>query len=49
MIVAGLYSVLWGKTKEMATLEAQETDANIKPNAAAMEIEKNDLELQLHK
>ncbi|PRQ42448.1 putative EamA domain-containing protein [Rosa chinensis] len=49
LIVAGLYSVLWGKTKETAKHNGKETDANTKPNASAKEIEKNDLELQLPK
>ncbi|KAL6132823.1 hypothetical protein ACLB2K_065062 [Fragaria x ananassa] len=49
LIVAGLYSVLWGKTRETATLEGKETDANTKLDAVFKEIEKNDLELQLQK
>ena len=48
--MAGLYSVLWGKTKETAELEGREiVDADTKPNAAVKEFEKIDLELQLHK
>ncbi|XP_004302299.1 PREDICTED: WAT1-related protein At1g09380 [Fragaria vesca subsp. vesca] len=49
LIVAGLYSVLWGKTRETAKLEGKETDADTKLDAVFKEFEKNDLELQLHK
>lgn len=50
LIVAGLYSVLWGKYKEYQEKEAEEIPEPVKCNGenghSVMNIDENDIEMQ---